>query len=44
MKNIAQEAIDNPSLLKNAPHNTPNTRLDEAKAARNPDLRWHLSD
>jgi len=43
MKKISQEVVDDPSLLKNAPHCTPNTRLDEAKAARNPDLRWHLS-
>ena len=41
MKRIAQEAADDPSLLKNAPHNTPNTRLDEALAARKPDLRWN---
>ncbi|PZC47154.1 MAG: glycine dehydrogenase subunit 2 [Chloroflexi bacterium] len=40
MKTIAQEAADNPSLLKEAPHNAPNTRLDEALAAREPDLRW----
>ena len=43
MQIIAQEVLDDPLLLKNAPHSTPNTRLDEAKAARNPDLRWHLS-
>ena len=40
MKRIAQEAKQSPELLKNAPHNTPNTRLDEAQAARQPDLRW----
>ena len=40
MKAIAQEAKDNPELLHEAPHNTPNTRLDEARAARRPDLRW----
>ncbi|MBM3935416.1 MAG: glycine dehydrogenase subunit 2 [SAR202 cluster bacterium] len=40
MKTIAQEAKDNPELLHDAPHNTPNTRLDEARAARKPDLRW----
>ncbi len=40
MKTIAQEAKDNPALLHEAPHNTPNTRLDEARAARRPDLRW----
>jgi len=40
MKNIAAEVESDPQLLKNAPHNTPNTRLDEAKAARQPNLRW----
>ena len=40
MKAIAQEAAENPELLRDAPHNTPNTRLDEARAARRPDLRW----
>ena len=40
MKAIAQEAKENPELLREAPHNTPNTRLDEARAARQPDLRW----
>jgi len=40
MKAIAREAAENPKLLHDAPHNTPNTRLDEARAARQPDLRW----
>jgi len=40
MKRIADEAKNTPELLKNAPHNTPNTRLDEALAARKPNLRW----
>jgi glycine dehydrogenase subunit 2 len=40
MKRIADEARQSPELLKNAPHNTPNARLDEAQAARKPDLRW----
>ena len=40
MKAIAQEAAENPQLLRDAPRNTPNTRLDEARAARRPDLRW----
>ena len=30
MQTIAQEAQDDPDLLHNAPHDTPNTRLDEA--------------
>ena len=44
MKEIAREAQENPQLLHDAPHNTPNTRLDEARAARRPDLRWRPSD
>ena len=43
MKTIAQEARDDPELLHGAPHDTPNTRLDEARAARHPDLRWRRS-
>ncbi len=44
MKTISKEAKDNPELLHNAPHNTPNTRVDEALAARNPNLRWTSSN
>ena len=40
MKTIAREAQESPELLHDAPHDTPNTRLDEARAARRPDLRW----
>ena len=40
MQTIAQEAKDNPDLLREAPHDAPNTRLDEARAARRPYLRW----
>jgi len=40
MKAIAREAREDPELLHSAPHDTPNTRLDEARAARQPDLRW----
>jgi glycine dehydrogenase subunit 2 len=43
MKAIAQEAEESPELLHEAPHNTPNTRLDETRAARRPDLRWRAS-
>ncbi|MNO28102.1 putative glycine dehydrogenase (decarboxylating) subunit 2 [compost metagenome] len=35
---IAQEAETNPDLLRNAPHTTPVTRLDETGAARKPVL------
>ncbi len=34
MKQIAQEAHDNPDLLKTAPHTLPVSRLDEVKAAK----------
>ena len=40
MKEIAREAGEEPDLLHDAPHDAPNTRLDEARAARQPDLRW----
>ena len=40
MQTIAREATEDPEVLHSAPHNTPNTRLDEARAARQPDLRW----
>jgi glycine dehydrogenase subunit 2 len=40
MKTITREAKEEPSLLHEAPHDMPNTRLDEARAARQSDLRW----
>lgn len=40
MVRIAQEAKDNPEMLKTAPHNTPVRRIDEVKAARNLILKW----
>jgi glycine dehydrogenase subunit 2 len=40
MKSIASEAIENPELVLNAPHDTRIGRLDEAAAARKPVLRW----
>ncbi len=40
MKIISREIEEEPELVENAPHNTVVRRLDEAKAARNPDLRW----
>jgi len=41
MKSIAQEAIDSPELIKDAPNSTRLSRLDETAAARKPILRWH---
>lgn len=40
MKQIAKEAETTPDLVRNAPHTTKITRLDEAEAARKPVLRW----
>lgn len=40
MKIISREIKERPNLVKNAPHNTPIRKLDEVKAAREPDLRW----
>jgi glycine dehydrogenase subunit 2 len=37
---IAAEAKDDPGRVKSAPHTTPVGRLDEARAARRPVLRW----
>lgn len=37
---IAREAVVTPDTVKNAPTSTPVRRLDEARAAREPDLRW----
>jgi glycine cleavage system P protein (glycine dehydrogenase) subunit 2 len=37
---IAEEAKENPDLVKTAPHSTPVRRLDEARAARKPVVRW----
>jgi glycine dehydrogenase subunit 2 len=40
MLEIAREAGDSPDLVKGAPHTAPVRRLDEATAARQPNLRW----
>jgi glycine dehydrogenase subunit 2 len=40
MRSIATEAVENPQLVLDAPHNTRIGRLDEAAAARKPVLRW----
>lgn len=44
MIKIAEEAKEDPEMLKNAPHTTLITRLDEATAARKPDLRWRKAE
>ncbi len=40
LRRIAEEAARDPELLHGAPHTTPVARLDEARAARQPDLSW----
>lgn len=40
MADIKREATENPELVKHAPHDTRLRRLDEARAARKPRLRW----
>ncbi len=37
---IAAEAVSDPGLVTSAPHDAPVRRLDEATAARHPNLRW----
>ena len=48
MRTIAQEAKDDPELVKTAPHNTPIGRVDDVLAAKRPILTYrqlqnHLS-
>ncbi|CEG55649.1 aminomethyl-transferring glycine dehydrogenase subunit GcvPB [Legionella fallonii] len=43
MKHIRQEAINNPTLLREAPHTLPVKRLDDVKAARELDLNYFAS-
>jgi glycine dehydrogenase subunit 2 len=40
VQTIHREAEGDPDLLRGAPHTTPVGRMDEARAAREPDLRW----
>jgi glycine dehydrogenase subunit 2 len=40
MRIVAHEAIDNPEIVKNAPHSTLVRRLDEVKAVKNPILKY----
>jgi glycine dehydrogenase subunit 2 len=41
---IAREAAEDPELVTSAPHATPVRRLDEARAARDLDLRWTFDE
>ena len=40
MIQIAKEVEENPEMVRSAPQNTPVTRLDEGKAARDLNVRW----
>lgn len=40
LKTIDKETIETPDVVKDAPHKTPVSKLDEALAARKPNLRW----
>jgi glycine dehydrogenase subunit 2 len=40
---IEREARETPDLVREAPHRTPRSRLDETRAARRPVLRWQPS-
>jgi len=42
MKIIAKEARENPDILKTAPHNSPITRPDEVKAAKDLDVAYRV--
>jgi glycine dehydrogenase subunit 2 len=44
MLEIAREASDNPSVLKEAPHSRPVRRLDEVKAAKRAIVRYRFDD
>jgi len=40
MKSIAEEVVNDPQLIKSAPHMTRTPKVDEVTAARKPILRW----
>jgi glycine dehydrogenase subunit 2 len=40
MKEILEEARNNPQLVRTAPHSTPVRRLDDVRAARDLNLVW----
>jgi glycine dehydrogenase subunit 2 len=44
MIEIAKEVKIDPDILHSAPHNAPVRRLDSARAARQPDLRWQIGE
>lgn len=44
MKRVSQECKENPDIVKKAPHKAPVKRVDEVKAAREPNLAWREKD
>jgi glycine cleavage system P protein (glycine dehydrogenase) subunit 2 len=44
VKAIVDEAREQPERVKNAPHRTRVSRLDEVRAARQPKLRWRRGE
>jgi glycine dehydrogenase subunit 2 len=44
MIDIAKEVENNPEMVKNAPHTTPVSRLDEVRAIRQPDIRYNFDN
>jgi len=40
MRHIAREALENPGLVKTAPHDTPTARMDDVKAVKEPHLTY----
>ena len=44
LREINRESVETPELVQQAPHTTPVSRLDEARAARQPDLRWRAGE
>ncbi|HLH75692.1 MAG TPA: aminomethyl-transferring glycine dehydrogenase subunit GcvPB [Candidatus Binataceae bacterium] len=43
MEQVYDEALQQPSLAKKAPHHLPVSRVDEVEAARHPNLRWQAT-
>jgi glycine dehydrogenase subunit 2 len=43
LERIAEEAAAHPDLLRHAPHTMPVGRVDEVKAAREPNVRFQIT-
>jgi len=44
MLQITREAVEDPQLLRTAPHTRPVTRLDEVRAAKEPVVRYDFAE